>query len=169
MKLANLKKLNRKLLEKYTTHYNLGNFRYKKDLLDAIIAHICSSGSIVVQRKGTRQGNTTAFKTMDNGEKITSDSSSTLSESDESEDLVLANLIHQMKNPTALSQGMRFLWKRAAAVHLFQVKSWDLYQSLGKISKHPGEEQSEDLPNTLNFSNFYGSGQMDKVSFHYKI
>ena len=79
------------------------------------------------------------------------------------------NLIHQMKNPTALSRGMRFLWKRAAAVHLFQVKSWDLYQSLGKISKHPGEEQSEDLPNTLNFSNFYGSGQMDKVSFHYKI
>ena len=28
-----LKKLNRKLLEKYTTHYNLGNFRYKKTCL----------------------------------------------------------------------------------------------------------------------------------------
>ena len=49
------------------------------------------------------------------------------------------------------------------------MKSWDLYQSLGKISKHPGKEQSEDLPNTLNFSDFYGSGQMDKVSFHYKF
>ena len=35
-----LKKLNRKLLEKYTTRYNLGNFRYKRDLLDAIIAHL---------------------------------------------------------------------------------------------------------------------------------
>ena len=116
----------------------MGNFRDKKDLLDEFIAHICSSGSIVVQRKGTKQGNTTAFKTIDNGEGITSDSFSTLSESDENEDWCWQNFIHQMKNPTALSQGMRFLWKRAAAVHLFQVKSWDLYQSLGNFSKHPG-------------------------------
>ena len=150
-----LKKLNSKLLEKYTTHYNLGNFRYKKDLLDAIIAHICSSGSIVVQRKGTKQGNTTAFKTMDNGEKITSDSSSTLSESDESEDLVLAKFDSSDEESNSLESGNEISVKRAAAVHLFQVKSWDLCQSLGKIGKHPVEEQSEDLPNTLNFSNFY--------------
>ena len=147
----------------------MGNFRYKKDLLDAIIAHICSSGSIVVQRKGTKQGNTTAFKTMDNGGKITSDSSSTLSESDESEDLVLAKFDSSDEESNSLESGNEISVKRAAAVHLFQVKSWDLYQSLGKISNNPGEEQSEDLPNTLNFSNFYDSGQMDKVSFHYKI
>ena len=82
---------------------------------------------------------------------------------------MLAKFDSSDEESNSLESGNEISVKRAAAVHLFQVKSWDLYQSLGKISKHPGEEQSEDLPNTLNFSNFYDSGQMDKVSFHYKI
>ena len=128
-----LKKLNCKLLEKYTTHYNLGNFfRCKKDLLDAIIAHICSSGSIVVQRKGTKQGNTTAFKTMGNGEKITSDSSSTLSESDESEDLVLAKFDSSDEESNSLGSGNEISVEEGCSSSLISSEELGLISILGK-------------------------------------
>ena len=119
-------------MEKYNTHYNLGNFRYKKDLLDAIIAHICISGSIVVQRKGTKQGNTTAFKTMDNGEKITSDSSSTLSESDESEDLVLAKFDSSDEESNSLESGNEISVKESFLSSLISSEELGLISILGK-------------------------------------
>ena len=121
MKLANLQ-----------NHYNFGNFRYKKDLLDAIIAHICSSGSIVVQRKGTKQGNTTAFKTMDNGEKITSDSSSTLSESDESEDLVLAKFDSSDEESNSLESGNEISVEEGCSSSLVSSEELGLISILGK-------------------------------------
>ena len=98
-----------------------------------MMAHICSSGSIVVQRKGTKQGNTTAVKTIDNGEKITSDSSFTLSESDEREDLVLAKFdSSDEEESNSLESGNEISVEEGCSSSLISSEELGLISILGK-------------------------------------
>ena len=44
-----LRQKTRKVLEKYISYHNLGTCRYKKDMIDAIIAHFCTGGPMANQ------------------------------------------------------------------------------------------------------------------------
>ena len=82
---------------------------------------------------------------------------------------MLAKFDSSDEESNSLESGNEISVEEGCSSSLISSEELGLISILGKDQQTSGEEQSEDLPNTLNFSNFYGSGQMDKVSFHYKI